>query len=322
LDRLELLGCDAEDGLGCMHTLCELPPPSPPSLMTNRTAIIGLILLALAPARVWPAQTEQAASIDPTALVRRATQHRIDASRNHRPVRYLLRKTDERHDTTKDIIESQDGDVARLVAINGRPLSAQANQAELDRLNTLANHPEIQEHRHQREQKDADRVNRLMRLLPDAFLYHFEDMAPCAPRRAGAGGGQCYRLSFSPNPHFAPSDEEATIFHGMAGEVWIDRAQERLTRLDAHLIADVDFGWGIIGRLDKGGTILIEQADIGGHDWEVTSLKLNMTGKALMVKSLSFHITEETSDFSLVPPDVDYRKAIQLLEKSGEPIAP
>ena len=31
-----------------------------------------------------------------------------------------------------------------MVAINGQPLSAQANQAELDRLNTLANHPEIQ----------------------------------------------------------------------------------------------------------------------------------------------------------------------------------
>ena len=297
--------------------------------MTTRTAIIGLILLALAPPRVWSAQTEQPAAIDPTALVRRATQHRMDASRNHRPLRYLLRKTDERHDTTKDIIESKDGDVARLVAINGKPLSAQANQAELDRLNTLANHPEIQEHRQQREQKDADRVNRLMRLLPDAFLYRFEDMAPCAPRQAGAGprhggagGGQCYRLSFSPNPRFAPPDEEATIFRGMAGEVWIDQAQERLTRLDAHLIADVDFGWGIIGRLNKGGTILLEQADIGGDDWEVTGMKLNMTGKVLMVKSLSLHITEETSHFLPVPPDVDYRKAIQLLEESGGPIAP
>ena len=103
----------------------------------------------------------------------------------------------------------------------------------------------------------------------------------------------------------------------MAGEVWIDQAQERLARLDAHLIANVDFGWGILGKLDKGGTILLEQADIGGHDWEVTALKVNMRGKALMVKSLSIQITEEASHFSLVPPAVDYRKAIQLLEKSG-----
>jgi hypothetical protein len=271
--------------------------------------VIGLILLALAAEGGSFAQMEQPAAIDPTALVRRATQNRLDADQNHRPLRFLLRKTDERHDTTKDIIETKDGDVARLVAIHGSPLSVQANQAELDRLNTLAISPEVQEHRHKREQKDADRVNRLMRLLPDAFLYRFEDMAPC-------GAGECYRLSFSPNPHFVPPDEEANIFRGMAGEVWIDQAQERLTRLDAHLISDVDFGWGVLGRLDKGGTILLEQADIGGHDWEVTGMKVNLTGKALMVKSLSFQITEETSHFSPVSPDLDYRKAIQILENS------
>ena len=78
---------------------------------------------------------------------------------------------------------------------------------------------------------------------------------------------------------------EASIFRGLAGEVWIDQEQERLTRLDAHVIANVDFGWGILGKLDKGGTILLEQSDIGGHDWELTDLKLNLTGKALLVKS-------------------------------------
>jgi hypothetical protein len=280
--------------------------------MTIRPSLFVLILLALAPAGLSSTQPEQ--PIDPTALVRRAVQHRQDAARNHRPLRYLLRKTDQQHDathdTTKDIIETAEGDVARLVAINGQPLSAQANQAELDRLNTLANHPEIQEHRHQREQKDADRIDRLMRLLPDAFLYRFEGMADCA-------GGPCYHLSFLPNPRFDPPDLEASILRGTAGEVWIDQAQERLTRLDAHFIKDVDFGWGIIGKLDKGGTIELEQADIGGHDWEATAMKLNMRGKALMVKSLSIQITQEASHFSLVPPAVDYRKAIQLLEKAG-----
>ena len=281
--------------------------------MTTRPSLFVLVLLALAPAGLSSAQAEQA--IDPTALVRRAVEHRLDADRNHRPLRYLLRKTDEQHDTTKDIIETADGDVARLVAINGQPLSAQANQAELDRLNTLANHPEIQQHRHQREQKDADRVDRLMRLLPDAFLYRFEGMTTC-------GEDPCYHLSFSPNPSFNPPDVEASIFRGMAGDLWIDQPQERLTRLDAHLIANVDFGWGILGKLDKGGTILLEQADIGGHNWQVTAMKLNLRGKALMVKSLSIQLNQEASHFSQVPPGVDYRKAIQLLENSAVPMAP
>jgi hypothetical protein len=108
----------------------------------------------------------------------------------------------------------------------------------------------------------------------------------------------------------------------MAGEVWIDQAQERLTRLDAHLISNVDFGWGILGKLDEGGTIQIEQADIGGGNWQLTSLKLNLRGKALMVKTLNIQITEHASHFSPVPAGIDYRQAIQLLQKSEGPSVP
>ena len=50
---------------------------------------------------------------------------------------YLLRRVDERHDTTKEIIETKDGDVARLVAVDGKPLSAEADRAELARLDDL-----------------------------------------------------------------------------------------------------------------------------------------------------------------------------------------
>ena len=255
------------------------------------------------------------AQTDGAALVRRAIKNREDAAKTHRPLRYLLRKTDDHRDTTKDIIETDQGDVARLIAINNQPLTAEANQAELDRLHTLANHPEIQEHRHQREQKDADRVNRLMRLLPDAFLYRDQGTTPCP-----SSGATCHHLTFSPNPSFEPPDVEANIFRGLAGEVWIDQAQERLTRLDAHVIANVDFGWGILGKLDKGGTIQLEQSDIGNHDWELTTLKLNLKGTALLVKSLNIQLTEQATHFSPVPPGVDYRKAIELLQNTERSI--
>jgi hypothetical protein len=110
---------------------------------------------------------------------------------------------------------------------------------------------------------------------------------------------------------------EAEVLRGIAGEVWIDPAQERLSRLDGHFIADVDFGFGIIGKLNKGGTVLLEQTDVGGHDWELTRLTLHVTGKALMLKSLSFQITEEASGFAQVPTGLHYRDAIQMLKQAG-----
>jgi hypothetical protein len=280
--------------------------------MTRRAAIL---LLSLLTSPFALAQSTPPPALDPTALVHRALQHRAEADAHHLPLRYLLHKSEQRHgitrDTTKEIIETKDGDVARLIAINGKPLPPDADRAELARLDTLAAHPDLQEHRHRREQHDAARINRLMALLPEAFLYRLEGLAPC-----------CYRLSFTPNPRFTPPNLEANVLRGIAGEVWIDRAQERLTRIDAHFTADVDFGFGLLGKINQGGTVLLEQTDIGGpttHDWELTGLQLTLTGKALMVKSLEVQITEQASHFSPAPPNLTYRDAIQLLKHSAAP---
>ncbi|MBT9330225.1 hypothetical protein [Paracidobacterium acidisoli] len=276
--------------------------------------LAGLFFFFLIPAapgtfaQQAPAAPPQSSAADeaPVALVRIATQNELAAVREHTPLRFQLRKIDDRRDTTREIIETRNGDVARLIAVNGKPLSPDAMQAEVGRLEYLREHPELQEHRRKREQEDTDRVNGIIRLLPDAFLYRDEGMTPCP-------SGQCRRFTFSPKPDFDPPNLEANILRGMAGEMWIDPGQQRITRIEGHLIDDVDFGWGVLGRLHKGGTVLLEQSEVGSHQWAITRLKLNLTGRALLVKSLSIQLTEEESSFSPLPSPVDFRQAIQML---------
>src|SRR5579885_3152331 len=252
------------------------------------------------------ARAQSEVARDPAAIVRRASHNELAASNGNHPFRYQLHKIDDGKITTKEIVETKDGDVARLIAVNDKPLDPDAQQAEIDRLNNLAAHPELQAHRHKKEQEDSNRANEMIRLLPDAFLYRYEGTVD-------GPNGPCHRLSFQPNPNFNPPDREAQVYAGMAGELWIDKTQERMVRLDAHLIADVEFGWGILGRLYKGGSILVEQADVGDHHWETIHLKLSLTGKALMIKPLSFQTTEDASHFEPVPPEMGYQNAIKML---------
>ena len=257
------------------------------------------------------AQSDEDVARDPVALVRRASENELHSSNGNHPYRYELHKIDDNKITTKEIVETKDGDVARLIAMNDKPLDADVQKAEIDRLNNLAAHPELQAHRHKKEQEDSNRANEMIRLLPDAFLYKYEGMV------AGPNG-PCYRLSFRPNPNFTPPDREAEVYAGMAGELWIDKGQERMVKLDAHLIADVEFGWGILGRLYKGGSILVQQADVGEHHWETTHMKLSLTGKALLIKPLSFQTTEDASHFEPVPPEMGYQGAIKMLLSSSD----
>jgi hypothetical protein len=244
---------------------------------------------------------------DPVALVRAASWNELHSSNSGHPFRFRLRKQDENGSTTKDIIETKDGDVARLVAVNDKPLTPDRAKIERERLDNLLAHPELQARRHKKEQEDSGRENEMVRLLPDAFIYTYRGVVETP-------NGPAWRLDFVPNEKFLPPDREAQVYHGMAGQLWIDCAQKRMARLDAHLIADVNFGWGVIGRLYKGGTILVIQKDVGEHHWEALHLKLNLTGKILMLHSITFQSTEDASDYKPVSNSLTYQDAIRMLE--------
>ncbi len=255
---------------------------------------------------------QDAQPVDPVALVRSASWNELHSSGNREHFRYRLEKVDAKGSSVKEIVETRDGDVARLLEKNGKPLTPEEQQAEVNRLNNLAAHPELQQHRQKKEQEDSGRADEMVRLLPDAFLYTYKGMVD-------GPSGPAYRLAFQPNPKFQPPDREAEVYAGMAGELWIDKAEKRMAKLDAHLINDVDFGWGIVGRLYKGGSILVEQKDVGEDHWEQTHMVLDLTGKILMMKGISFKTTETASGFAPVEKTMGYQDAIHLLlHQSGE----
>jgi hypothetical protein len=268
-----------------------------------------IVLIALPASLAFASQSPTPLSSEETqTLVRRVLQTELESAQNApatHPMRYRLRKQSPRLSTTKLIAETKDGDVARLIAINDGPLGSQEQQKEDTRLNTLISDPGLQKHRQQREQDDADRVRKVMRALPDAFLYQYAGVVDTP-------NGPSYRLSFQPNPKFDPQDLEAQMLKAMAGELWIDVAQQRVTRLEGKRLHDVDYGWSILGKLDQGGTLLLEQADIGNHQWRTTHMVLIMNARILF-KSIKLDTTLELTQYAPVPTGIDYQKAIQIL---------
>jgi hypothetical protein len=233
-----------------------------------------------------------------------ATELRTAQDTSH-PMRYQLHKSSPRLTSTKEIAETKDGDVARLVALFDKPLSPADEQTEEARLNALYNDPNLQRHRKRGEEGDLAIVLRLLRMLPDAFLYTYagSDAGPAGPVQ---------KFSFRPNPDFNPPDLETQALTAMTGVLSIDAAQERVTRLEGHLEQDTDYGWGVLGKLDKGGSIVIEQAEVGGKQWRIARFKMQMNLRILF-KTKNIDTTEEMTQYAPIPANLDYRQAIQLL---------
>jgi hypothetical protein len=250
------------------------------------------------PAALTPPQAQ--------ALVERAlaTELRTAQDPAH-PMRYRLRKISPRLTSTKEILETKDGDVAHLVALFDKPLSAEDEQKEQTRLDALFSDPSLQRHRKQGEQGDIGIVLKLLRMLPNAFLYEY----------AGSGAdpaGTVEKFRFRPNPNFSPPDFETQALTNLTGELWIDAAQERVTRLEGHLQQDTAYLWGALGKLDKGGSVVIEQTDVGGHQWRIARFKMQMNLRILF-KTKNIDTTEEMTEYTPIPTGIDYRKAIEML---------
>jgi hypothetical protein len=252
----------------------------------------------------------------PADLVRKAVANDNTPETNTHYMYRLTKKRSE-HIETREMIETDQGVIGRLLMIDGKPLSPADRDKEDKRLRRLVNDPQ-QLAQKQKSQKDDDRRTRAMvAALPDAFLYEYAGTKNEEP------WGELVLLNFKPNPDFDPPQRETAVYKGMQGSMAIAVPTNHIAKIEARLFRDVSFGWGILGRLDQGGQFIVEQKPVEGGNgthWEPSHMVLHFTGKVLIFKALKINEDESTTDIRRVP-DMTAAQAVELLKKHDGEIA-
>jgi hypothetical protein len=279
----------------------------------STTALLLAIVTCLAGALGAADGLRSEAAMPPVELVRQAIANEMENPKSARFYMWMDCVVKPKGSETKQMVETPDGIIGRLVAINDKPLTAEQRQADDNRINRLLDPAKMRE-KASRQKADEQHSQRLLRALPTAFNYAYAG-AETTPQ-----GHPVVKLDFSPNPNFVPSDRETQVFQGMHGQVWIDTRIMRLAKIDGTLFRDVDFGWGVLGRLYKGGRFIVEQADVGNGHWDTTRMELKLDGKILMMKRLHIEETETEWDFRPVPK-LNVRQALEMLRQSGDQLA-
>lgn len=267
------------------------------------------------------AHAGQTPAIPANDLVRATVQNEIKASANP-TARHMFAslKQTANGSQTKLYCETNEAMAGMAIAFDGKPLTAQQRQAEEARLEQLKNSPAELVKKRQREKEDADRVTRIVRAMPDAFLFEYDGTER---GRAGLGreGDELIRLNFRPNPKYEPPSKVEQVLTGMQGNLLVDANKRRIARIDGMLFKEVSFGWGILGHLDKGGHFLVEQGDVGDGSWDIERMGLTFTGKLLLFKRLDIRSTETFSDFRSVPTGLTFAQGVDLLKKHQATLA-
>lgn len=185
-------------------------------------------------------------SESPVELVRRTVQREIAPGNSNARAMFLDRKETPHGSQTKLIVETREGMAGMLIAINDKPLTQEQRGAEEARLSELANNPEALKKKQKSEKEDAERESRIMKALPDAFLYE-PDVTTVGTQTIRKAGDQLVRLKFRPNPKYTPPSHVEQVLTGMQGYLLIDASQHRIARIDGTLTKEVGFGWGNLG---------------------------------------------------------------------------
>lgn len=246
---------------------------------------------------------------NPNDYVRQMIEHELtELNHDHTHWRYHLHREDEKNNYDRDVIETSEGSLARTLLMWGKPLTPEQRQKDEERMRKLISDPEERAQRAKREKEDDDKVEKMLRSIPQAFIFKYE----------GEENG-LLRLSFVPNPQWNAPTFELRIFKSLKGNLWSDPNANRLAGIDGTLFEDVSFGWGLLGRLYKGGTFKVTQRDIGEGHWTVVSEEVNMTGRAVLFKTITRKQAEIFTDFSRVPDSITMAQAYEMLQKAAEP---
>jgi hypothetical protein len=262
---------------------------------------VGLLVAGVVVGPTWGQQQNLKAQ----EMVRVAMQTELNASRDdHSHWEYKDVYTGESGEKVLRVVETGKVSLKKKVQENGQPLTAEELKAEDERIKGFVNDPLQQAKQHRDSMQDDKRAESMLRMLPVAFLW--------SVKREDT---ETVTLGFVPDPAFEPPTMESRVFAAMAGEIVVEKRQHRIQTIEGKLVSDVTFGWGLFGRMKKGGTFEVERRQLTTGVWQITESHVHIDGKALLFKTIGEQEDELKSEFRRMPQTETLEQAAERLKR-------
>jgi len=216
---------------------------------------------------------------------------------------YIAERRTDNHVFREQVIETVDAPVRHLLEVDGYPPTSTQLKEENDRNQELLNNAS-RRHALQKQQDDDDKkIEELLLIIPEAFV--FEDQGR---------EGQSEKIAFHPNPDFEPRTYEQRVLHVLDGTVFVDLGDKRIVRLSGSLKARVEFGYGLIGHVQRGGFTDITRVHLSTGVWKTSAEKINIDGRFVIFKTINKHQDETRTGFEPVMSGTTFAQALHKTE--------
>jgi hypothetical protein len=224
---------------------------------------------------------------------------------------YRVERHEDKHIILEQVIETVDTPVTHLLAVDGHAPTAAQLKEEDDRHRRLLRNSAGQSAFKKDHDEDSKKMEELLRVIPEVFV--FQDQG----KQRGLE-----KIAFHPNPDFKPKTYEQRVLHTLVGTAFIDLHDKQIARISASLAQRVEFGLGLLGRVDSGGTVNIARTRLPAGVWQVSMEKIDLSGRMAIFKSFNRRKDEQRSDFKPVAPGTTFAQALDELEKNNPADSP
>jgi hypothetical protein len=267
------------------------------------TFVVALLGLGLAAAQGQnQAQVEPAQQLVRDVMYNELRDRQCDSFWEYRSIRVSGSQ-----DVIREQVETSQGPIFRILEDHNHPLDAEQREKEEQRLQDLITHPGAMTSIEQDHLKDEARMERVIKMLPDAFIYEYD----------GPAEGDRVRLNYHPNPAYTPANYEGRIIHALSGTLVVNQRQKRMVGMKGTMLYRVDFGYGLLGYIDKGGIFEVQREQVSETRWKTSLVDVHIQGRVFLLHTVAKEQREERSNFRPVPHDISLAAAKQRLDQAA-----
>jgi hypothetical protein len=242
--------------------------------------------------------TENPPAADATALMKivAENQKQIEATQKD----YIFHRKDEERVTDKkgavkstrvkeyEVYYIGPWSVQRLLSKDGKPLSAseQKKQGEEVRKQERKARERIAK-QEAGEDPGKDTITLGKFLAADRFYNLRHDTYQ---------GREVYALDFEPRSDFQPHSLIEKVLKSLGGTLWVDAQAKDVARLEAHFLEGLKVAGGLVGSIQKGGSVIIEQRFVNEEVWMPTYVEIQLAARVFFLHR-TLNVVSSFSDY-------------------------
>jgi outer membrane lipoprotein-sorting protein len=134
------------------------------------------------------------------------------------------------------------------------------------------------------------------------------------PRRERFKGREVIVFDFEPNPDFDYKNAKSMLkfFGKTVGVMWIDEKDKQVVRLEAALADSFNIGGGVVAKLKKGASFIMQQERVNDEIWLPSQMDINVSVRLFLVKGIDVNQLTQSYNYRKFTTEVKDAKVNEV----------